>query len=497
MTNIKDRYRIIPCNGYKIIVQIGTGLFYIIGTGLKDGKTIMETGKVIFGLHTAEVKCWITSREHDEIKIYFGTKEDGSLKDRTRFYQHGITDIWINTVKGKEKFRYYIHIIINFARALDTGNYTMAPYTAESIKKAMAAVNKVLKTFPLSGRNNKITSWILVRFDYGFDIYEKHVDLLMQLMNRSLDLSNKAKKCSRIPVKGREQEDLMSESMRFGNASFVYNIYVKLKEIERNHKTITEEEKQEIQYLCRIERQTMPNSIKKLIPERKTGRLADPVVIEKIMKTIIDEIRIFFGTGNFCSWYYIKDKYYPEYKNDIEKIKQTMLLVTNSSLEKESGSYSKEIAGIFTNLCISPAGIKREYKVPYIDGIYNRIIKAYSRPKDKRRYSSFPVPHKISDGRYKSNITLYLANNGGNKKLISVAGKDLAEYEEKVFNKLRNTYLLNRMFLKSDNQDIQEAICKSADSILRFKKTIKTKEIMDDIEKFIDSYECDNMFHSE
>ena len=117
-----------------------------------------------------------------------------------------------------------------------------------------------------------------------------------------------------------------------------------------------------------------------------------------------------------------------------------------------------------------------------MDGLYSRIVSLYPRPADRRQYNSFPIPHKGADGRYRATVTLYWVNQ--EKQKVSVAGRTVADYEMKVSRKLRDVYLTNRGF-KSVNPD---ALDKSFDSILRFRKMAKTKEVKTEIDNFIETF---------
>ncbi len=74
-------------------------------------------------------------------------------------------------------------------------------------------------------------SWTVVRLDSAFDVYEERTELLMWLLNQSLDLSNKRKKFKRVPLPGNPEEN-QYKSSRFKNKTTTYNVYVKIREIQ-------------------------------------------------------------------------------------------------------------------------------------------------------------------------------------------------------------------------------------------------------------------------
>ena len=451
------------------------------------------THEAVFSLHTAEFKKWISRKEADSIKAYLNLNPDEELTgSTTHFYQDGVTKLWIEEVNGK-KPRYYLHVIVNFSRVLGISNYKAMPYTTGNVRKVFTAMNKVLRVLPLSHGNAVFSEWTTVRFDSAFDIQEEHTELLMLLLNRSINLGDRKKRCRRIPIQGKTAEESMSQSLRFGNHSFTYNIYRKIAGIQEKGKAITEEERAEVQNLLRIERQNHQDAVKKLLPNMKAGDLANTNVHDDILKTMIDEMETFLGKGDFYSWAKIEQTYLPEHEADIKAILGIMKRINRDSPEAAQETYTKEISGIFARLVLSPVGIKKEeaeqYNAEQIKGIYNRIVAEYKRPPDKRKYNSFPIPHQTADGRFKATITLYRADGG--KKQVQVAGKTLEDYEGKVIDKLKVTYLLNCRYIKTGDADQWNMIKKSADSIRRFAKVSKTA-VKHEAEKFI---ECAIMVH--
>ncbi len=443
--------------------------------------------QVVYGIHTGTFKHQVTKKESNAIKKFFGVDIDKPLKDEMYFYEKGITKLWLQEISTKCGMKYYLYIQINFTRILGIGTHKIMPYSIANVKKAIKAVTRVLKLLPLLDKNNKFQDWTVERIDTAFDIHEQHTPLLMQLLNDSLDLSNKRKKCERLPIPNKTPEQLKSESMRFGNDSYVYNGYVKLTEVlekaEKNGRTVSQEEIEEVQDILRIERQNHQDAVKNLLPHKKVSDLASATVLDDILKTMIDEMETFFGKNNFYSWKKITEVYYPNHKKDIDTIENVMKQVTLCSLEAAQEVYTKEISGIFASLELSPVGIKQQCGVDFIQGVYNRIVKEYPRPPDRRQYNSFPIPHQTNDGRIGANIPLYSVNS--DKRTISVKGNSLEDYESKVFNKLRNTYLINRQYLKSDDTSKRDIVQKSADAIKRFHRTAKTATVKQDADKFI------------
>lgn len=450
----------------------------------------MIPGQVMFGLHTAEFKKWITQKEASAVKGFFGLEPDEKLTDEMYFYEDGITKLWIQEVPGKMKPRYYIHIILNFTRASGSSSYAAMPYTTGNVKKVFSAVNKTLKLLHLSDENRKLQDWTVARFDSAFDIYEENTLLLIQLLNRSLNLGDTRKKCCRLPITGKTPQESMSQSVRFGNSSYVYNVYRKMEEILEKQKPYSESEKEELLHLLRVERQNLENACKKLLPNGKAGDLEKANVREGILKTMIDETALFFGTGDYYSLQKIKETYFPDHEAEIRLILNAVLEITRHTLEKARNIFTKEIADTFEQLGLAPVFIPEQFGADFMQGLYSRIVKAYPRPPDKRRYNSFPIPHRTGDGRYKATITLYQAD--GIRKQLSVAGRDMEGYEQKVLQKLTRVYLDNRKYAEQHSTANHDFYEKSADSVCRFCKAAKTKEARENAEWFVKHFCLDD-----
>ena len=452
--------------------------------------------QTVFGIHTGIFRHQITKKECIAVKAFFGLQPHETLSEEMFFFDRGITKIWIKEVHGRYS-KNYIYVKINFLRALGTSSHKTMPYTILNAGKVIRAVDKILKTLPLLEKNSSFSDWAAERIDTAFDIYEEYPALLMWLLNHILNLGNRTKKCSRITIHaaGKTPGHVWRESMRFGNASYIYNIYAILQEVTaragENGSTAAPEEIEEVQHLLRVERQNLANACKKLLPDGKAANLAEPGVRDKILKTMTDEAEKFFGRGDFYSWEGIKKKYFPEHKAEIDAVLAAMVQITKTSLEASQEAFTKEIADTLEQLGLAPAGIPPgKHSIDCVQNLYSRIVKTYPRPPDKRRYHSFPIPHRTGDGRYKATITLYQAD--GIRKQLSVAGRDMEGYEQKVWQKLSSVYLGNRKYVEQHSTANHDFYEKSADSICRFCKAAKTKEARENAEWFVKHFCLDD-----
>lgn len=450
----------------------------------------------VFGIHTGIFKHQITKKECYAVKAFFGKQPDETLSEEMFFFDKGITKIWLQEISGRYA-KYYLYVKINFSRVLGISGHKVMPYTIPNVKKAIRAVDRVLKKLPLLEKNSDFSEWTAERTDTAFDIYEEYPALLMWLLNHSLNLGNRTKKCERIQIcaDGKPPEQIMCESMRFGNNSYVYNVYAKLPEVIARARakgtSATPEDLAEVQNLVRIERQNLANGCKKLLLDGKAGDIAKDSVRKDILKTIIDEMALFFGKGDFYSWDGIQKKYFPEHEAEIRSVLDVMVQITKTSLEESQEAFTKEAADIFERLGLAPVGIPPgKHSIDSIQGVYSRIVAEYPRPPNKRPYSDFPKPHKTGDGRYKATVTLYQAD--GTRKQLPVAGRSVADYEQKVLAKLTDVYLRNRIYTAKNSGTARPDCCqKSADSLIRFHKAAKTQSVKKDAEQFIKALKLD------
>lgn len=332
---------------------------------------------VIYGIHTGEMKHRISSKDVTTLKTNFGLKHIHELINRTDLYEKGITEISVesqikrymdkNSGTIKETVIYYCCIRINFFRILGLGYFGIMPYTATNIKKVIAKVSTILKDIGLAGENRDFSEWTVIRFDSALEVIEpSQPALLMAEMSRTVNIyASKRKKLMMLTIPGSDSKVVERESLRFGNQSYTWNIYVKATELTKKFADrraqripITPEEIAEAQALkgvIRLERQNHKGAVKVLLPNGKVSDLVLPEVQENVLNAMTDEIAMFFG------------------KNDIK---------------------------VATDL-------EAEFGLSEIPGIYGRIVDQTILKKPKRPYHNFPVPCKTKDGRYKANIPLY------------------------------------------------------------------------------------------
>lgn len=448
--------------------------------------------EISFGIHTGEVEHTIGKQEMEQIKAFFNLTPSQHLLDTTYFYKQGVNELEIEEstrhYNGRQYQKYTLRLRLNFARVLGISNYEVMPLTVRNVKKVMTLINRILRnTLRLDQQNNDLQEWAVIRLDTAFDIFVEYPELLMLLMNLSLGVPAK-KQCNvSVPVDAEQFRKQLYESIRFGNDSYVYNGYVKWSEMLAKSKVATDAESQRLQYLVRLERQNQESALKRLLStKRRFGDLTGRSAIQRILRTMINDVEAFWGKGNFYSKEGVKGLF-QKGNVDIGKYTDQLNLFLNGVLYRNQ-SVTKDFVNTMETLGIAPAILTKalieRYGVSEIQGLYNMLITQYPLPKDKRGYHEFPIPHPKADGRYSAGITLHPVGTYPSKVETAV-GRTLEAYEADVFKRLKRTYVGNIRYLNSQDDKVRTAVEKSADDIFRFKNTITSQEVEKAVDDFI------------
>lgn len=106
-------------------------------------------GRVVFGIHTGTMKKWVSEKEANSIKAFFGVKPNEPLTDEMSLYSQDITKLWIEEVRGKTKPRFYLHITVNFARVLGISNLSIMAFAPANVRKAFLQATRSLFAKPI------------------------------------------------------------------------------------------------------------------------------------------------------------------------------------------------------------------------------------------------------------------------------------------------------------------------------------------------------------
>lgn len=441
--------------------------------------------KVAFGAHTIELKHRISRKEAVSVKAFFGLPPTNHLKDTTYFFQNGINELEVLErqckYNGAEITAYTLRIRLNLARASGMEGYGIMPLTGQNIKKVCSSMNRILRnTLQLNNENSSLEEWTIQRLDTAFDIYVDCPELLVLLLNISLVLPKKRNCTYKAPRDDAERRKRMFESVRFGNKSYTYNAYVKLKEIESKGKPLTDAERAELKHLLRIERQNLISALKALLPDgNKFGALSSKKTISRILTTMLEDIECFWGRGDF----YCGQAAVEIFRNSgtVNGIREELSSIYSWN-ECYRNGYSKQMYDTLAKFGIAPAfltdAMVETFKTEKVQGLYNTVTQQFPKPEKKRDYHKFPVPHKAADGRYKVNLSLHIAGEYPSVKK-SAYGRTIEECEKMMFQILYDAAAFNSKKTEEDheNQNYREMRDKSLDDLNRFFKTAQSSYI--------------------
>lgn len=119
-----------------------------------------------------------------------------------------------------------MHLKVNMARAIAVSEYGLMPYTVSNVKKLIRETSKLLKKLKLDDRNADFSIGRWERFDCGFNVSVEHPEIFMSLLDKSIYVNAAKKRCRRIAFTPANSN--ACESIRFGNDSYTYNVYIKL-----------------------------------------------------------------------------------------------------------------------------------------------------------------------------------------------------------------------------------------------------------------------------
>lgn len=451
--------------------------------------------KIVFGLHTGEIEHKISRKEMEQIKAFFNLTPKDTLCNTSHFYKQGINQLEIvETVKqynGQSKQQYTLKLRLNFSRIIGGAEYEIMLLTVKNIKKVITRINKILqKILQLQNTNNQVEDWIVDRLDSAFDIYMKEPQLFVILLNLSLQLPPKQKSKYLLSTELEMLKQQIWQSIRFGNDSYIYNIYVKLIELTKRGVMLSEEERDRLQELLRVEKQHFKDGVKRLLgSKRRFGILAEEQTIQDIKRGMISDIEIYFGKGNFYSAIKWKSKVASK-GIDVEQYEEWLSHMERGILCWQQ-NYPKELMEFLKEVELAPTIIPTRFvescQVDEIQSLYNMIVQEYPLQKPKRVYHEFPVPCRKSDGRYSVVLSLPSFKYYPSVKK-TIVKPTLEEYEMSVCQKVTENYLINRVFRESHDKRKQEVHTKSAQYILKFRKGVQTESVKERLDDFIEAF---------
>lgn len=454
--------------------------------------------KIVYGVHTGEVEHRITRKEMEQVKVFFNLSPNDPLCNTSYFYKQGINQIVIEeTVKrygGQEHIQYKLVLRLNFSRCIGGGDYVIMPLTVRNVKKVITRVNRILqKVLQLNVGNGQLEDWTIRRLDSAFDIYIDQPELLAVLLNLSLQLPAKQKSSYSLQTNTEQFRQQIQESVCFGNDSYDYNIYVKLVELMKQGRVLTDDERASLPHLFRVERQNHEGALKKMLGASLCfGELEDISILESIKTTMIQDMKTYFGTGNFYSVEKLRELFATQGTDYIKyKIELNNMVAGGLCWQQ---NYSAGFLSFLKQNGIAPAIIAQplvqKYQVEELQGIYNMITSVHPLQK-KREYHAFPVPCTKSDGRKSVVLSLpSVANYPSNQE--SVAGATLEQLEEKIYKKVTENYLVHRRYMQSANALELDVLARSVEYVLNFRRVVQTEAVKISLDTFIQIFQLDS-----
>ncbi len=466
------------------------------------------------GVHTIDIKHKISAYEARNLKQIF----EVSLNDKlctTKLYPKGLNELEIkeNPVYKNGsliKTTYDLCLQINVSRLLGASEVLMTVMNSKTMKKAVNVLNKIFsKDLGLSIKNSSAEDWTLSRLDCGFDLTlppECVQDgIYMRLLHHALNLHN-SRQCRIIGYKGSEEKEVLYESLRFGNDSYTYNIYLKYKQMLDKYGEKAEKHKGEIENTLRVEKQIFGKGIAHYVGSpQKLSLLLDDTVKQKLMQSVVKEIRLFFGEGDFMSYARIKERIGQSIYNDEHK---KMLCNMSAAISKEGyedfckcletdckekGADFNERMGILKQyrqdleaLGVSVSGILKgeaeDMGLDTLQGLYEQVKPDAPIPAAKGKKGKFgKLIWNDKENRYKCNFTIHSIREGNRR--IAMADRDKEKLKLEIFKKLAKVYKENAAAVTSGESTLLGLVDKSRQDIELFKEVIGLPDFQIKIDK--------------
>lgn len=420
---------------------------------------------------------------------------------------------------------YDVAIQVNIGRLIKQTKVAMLVLNKRNVTAIIKRLNEIfIKTFAFKSKHCDSAEWFVKRIDCGIDLKlgtddEAVLKAIIKALHSSFD-SNNSRGVQYSQYKGWDAPEVQYESVTLetagyenGNPLYRYNIYYKLLQLvkyaQKHGLTLTQEEIDEIRNVIRIEKQI--DDVSKVFGcSNKLGTLLDEDVTEKVMNSIIKEMKLFFGTGDYLTYeegvariyasnydlqtqntmgavYAYADSFgYSALLDDLARA-----IKTNGGTDVDVSNKHKEIAKIrkqIEALGVSVASVGNVASMRGVSGLLDDELKARAKPRKKHKFSEIkPVKEPSGGIRYMCKPTIY--SETGEFKRTSVAsdvGGTREECEIKVFEKIRKN--LNTYYSSFAGQPKEQIKC-CEDAIYdyeRFRSIVKSKAVKKDIDEMLD-----------
>lgn len=372
---------------------------------------------------------------------------------------------------------YDVKIQVNLGRLIKQTNVAMLVLNKRNVTAIIKRLNEIFtKTFAFKPKNCDSAEWFMERIDCGIDLKlgtddEEVLKAVIKALHSSFD-SNNSRGVQYYKYKGWNAPEVQYESVTLetagyekGNPLYRYNIYYKLPQLvkyaQKHGLTLTQEEIDEIRNVIRIEKQI--DDVSKVFGcSNKLGTLLDEDVTEKIMNSIIKEMKLFFGTGDYLTYEEGVARIYDStYDIDTQNLMAAVYAYTSSNgypalLEfieqqiKGSGGIESDVRRKYKDIAkarkqlerlgISVASVHDMQSIKGVSTLLDEELKVRAKPRKKHKFCEIKPTH-VESGRirYMCKPTIY-SETGDFKRttIASSTGGTREECEINVLKKIRN-----------------------------------------------------------
>lgn len=439
----------------------------------------------------------------------------------------GINEITMagSKIPDTGNWTYEIKIKVNVGRLIKQTKVAMLVLNKRNANAIIKRLTEIFtKTFGFNQKHCDSAEWHMERIDCGIDLKLGTDDgavlkAFIKALHTSFNSSNyRGVRYSEYigydaPEVQYESVTLETAGYENGNKLYKYNIYYKLLQLMQKAKEhgyiLSQEEIDEAKGIIRIEKQI--DDVSKIFNcSNKLGTLLDEEVTEKVMDSIIREMKLFFGTGDYLTYeqgiariydsdydittqntmgavYAYADSF--GYSALLDDVAQA--IKANGGSDDDISNKHKEIAKIrkqIESLGISVAPVQGVSAMKGISTLLDEELRTKAKPRKKHKFSEIkPVKEPSGRIRYMCKPTIY--SKTGEFKRTSIAssvGGTREECEIRVFETIREN--LNTYYKSLAGQpEEQIRCCEGAyDDYERFKSVVKSKTVRNDIDMMLD-----------
>lgn len=411
---------------------------------------------------------------------------------------------------------YDVKIQVNVGRLIKQTKVAMLVLNKRNVTAIIKRLNEIFtKIFAFKEKHHDSAEWNIERIDCGIDLKlgtddEMVLKAIIKALHDSFD-SNNYRGVQYSKYKGWDAPEVQYESVTLetagyqnGNPLYKYNIYYKLLQLvkyaQKHGITLSQEEIDEIKNVIRIEKQI--DDVSKVFGcSNKLGTLLDEGVTEKVMNSIIAEIKLFFGTGDYLTYeegiariyaskcdlqtqntmgavYAYVDSYgYSALLDDVERA-----IKAKGGTDADVSKKYKEIAKIrkqIEALGISVASVQDMVTIKGISTLLDEELKVRAKPRKKHKFCEIKeVPVESGKTRFMCKPTIY-SETGDFKRTTIASSTDgtREECEMNVLKKIRKN--LNARFNSFAGQPEEQIKC-CEDAMYdceRFNTIVKSKMV--------------------